>query len=1402
MTVSISSHRRRLIICLLILISINSTAVLSQKSLSGNLNQPKSHVVTIGLDRVTVDDITGFNKGDTILLIQMQGVKITIAPVYGSLQDKYGEPGMHEFLIISAVNVVPKEIVFSRNILKIYDFRGNIQIVRVPYYNSVIITGTLSCDPWNQVTKSGGVLALIVGRRLNLKANIDVSGKGFKGGNDAVGEGICYSVNAGLYGNSYYNSSFLNAGFKGEGIANFTEFNQPLDPAYMKGLGANWNGGGGGNAKFSGGGGGSNLGAGGIGGSEYCFPPVNGAAGGAIAGHPLIPNRIYFGGGGGASTSLTGLSPSGGNGGGVVIIVTDTIIGSGGKILSNGGNGGRAVIDGGSGGGGGGGSIALSSNSYGSTPLEFSVLGGNGGDNPGNFGEGGGGGGGLLYISTNTTGNVSFYINGGLPGNNPASTALSGGAGGKKTGFNAILNGFLFNSIRSVITGDTIDYVCSNMLPPKITGTKPVGGTAPYTYIWEKSYDQIIWTLLTNNTDPKDYSPTVNESATVFFRRTIIDSSIPSNLTDYSKVVKIVVQPFIKNNIIGTSDTICFAQDPPAFSSKATLQDGNGIYAFNWEVSLNNSLFNLPANANISEGYIPPPALKITSWYRRTVTSGRCIDSTAIVKITVIDTVQNNKILNYPTDICFGMTFTNLLATTTLTFPALGGGDNIYSIKWESKINGTGWGPAPGVSNADGYNPGELPQRVPFNEYYFRRVVYSGSNDVCVNTSNIVLLKDFPVLINNTITSNQTICSGVTPAKLIGSTPLNGNGVYNYAWQDSTKSHIWTDISGAVSIDYQPPVLTDTTRYRRIVSSSACSDISKSIIVNVHKPITNYNISLLAAGFSDTTICSGQTPHLLIGTAATGGTTISGGYSYQWKFSLNNTNFTSVSVGGTGLTYQPPALTINTYYKREVISGACTELSNSISVTVLSLISNNTISVNQTICFNSAPVALSGTAPLGGAGVGTYTYYWEQSTDNGTTWTGAAGTNNSASGGYSPPALNIPMKYRRTVTSGLSGCCTHISNIIDISIYPPLPTGKITNIADTIICGDSQVLLKIELTGAAPWKVTYRENSVDGPVTPVSGNKVTLPVNPASPVALNSFTYLISKVEDKNGCSATSLSGTKKATVYRVPSANGGPDQIVCGPIVTLTATPSVGSGLWYYPGAVVGSTINKPTVTLTIDSTFAGANISHKFYWEETNWQCKNKDSVNVSFDKRISSINAGPDTSLYSFDNIYHMVASPVQKWEEGFWSPPLRGSGDFSINSDNRAVVANLSKGVNTFLWTIRNGECKREDQVTVNVNNLEIPQGFSPNNDPGGYNNTFVVRGLDLPNQTAELKIVNGAGAEVFTTTNRDGEIWTDWDGKNSNGFDLPEGTYYYLLKIISNGNKQIFRKSGFIILKRY
>jgi hypothetical protein len=1220
MTGIVLRNCRRVILSMLLLCYC-STVLLSQKSLSGNINQPSTHVSNIGIDRVTVDNVSGFSVGDTILLIQMQGVKILTASNYGNLQDKVGEPGMHEFMIILSINGGTREIVFRNNILKTYDILGNLQILRVPYYNSATITGKLFCSPWDTLTKSGGVLSLIVARTLTLNADIDVSGLGFKGGYDAKGDGICWNTNTVLYGREYFSGSFTNAGFKGEGVANLSEFNQPLGEGFMKGLGNNWTGGGGGNGRYSGGGGGSNRGAGGTGGNEDCYPPLQGGNGGLIANYPSLLERIYMGGGGGASTSsLTGSSSYGGNGGGIVIIVAGAISGNGGNILANGSSGGNETGTGGSGGGGAGGSIALSVNNYGSTPMTLSVAGGNGGNNPGTFGEGGGGSGGLIFVIPNTPGNVTNSYNGGLAGNNPISSASPGASGEVRQLFKAILNGFLFNSLSSSISGTQVDAVCSNMPPPKIIGTRPVGGTGPYTYLWEKSYNLVTWIPLINDTDPNDYTPpALPETATYWIRRTITDSSVPVALVDISKPVNVIVQPNIKNNIVGTSDSICYAQNPPAFTSKATLLDGNGIYDFNWKVSLDSSLFTIPSNPHVSDGYTPPPALTKTSWYKRIVTSGKCIDSTAIVKITVLDTIRNNKILNSPPDICFGSSFINITATTTSSSPVLTGGDNLYRFKWESNINNGGWGPATGVGNGPGYNPTELPQRIPSNQYIFRRVVYSGSNNVCSSTSNAVLLKDFPVISNNTVTPVSPVCSGFQPANLVGSkTPVLAGGdlSYAYSWMDSTKSHSWAVISGATNADYQPPVLTDTTSYRRVVISSACQDISKSVRVIVHKPILNNTITLLGGGVSQT-ICNNQVPLSLQGPLVTGGTGIPGDYAYLWKYSPDDAVFTAVPAGGTTPVYAPPALTSTTYYRRDVISGACSVSSNSIPITVLPLITNNIISGNSRVCYSRIPDIITGAALAGGSGV--YKYFWEQSTDGGTQWNPATGTNTSAT--YQGPALFAAIKYRRNVTSGLNDCCSSISNVFDIGI-DPLPS-----------------------------------------------------------------------------------------------------------------------------------------------------------------------------------SPVNAGRDTMIYSVEKIYHMKALPPLTGEKGAWKVLNNGTSSIDDTTSSVTTVRNLVLGNNSFLWTISLGICKLKDSVTIELLKDFIPQGFSPNGD--AYNNTFIIEGLNLEDNYVDLSIVNGAGTEVFSTSNRNGQKWKDWDGKNSKGLDLSEGTYYYMLKIAPvKQSSMVFKKSGFIILKRY
>jgi gliding motility-associated-like protein len=1412
MTGRILSLNKRLLFSLLILMSIGGTALAFQTKVNGVINI-YGRVTGIGTDYVIVSDPVQFSRftvGDTVLIIQMKGIhaNATESISFGGLENYVGSPGKYEFIIIQSTDGGLKKIIFRNNLVKSYDVSGDVQIIKTPSYNSVLVDADLTSTPWDSVNKIGGVLTMIVGRTIKLNANIDVTGKGFLGGGTVPGLGFCINADPLKYNKYSYHLNTDSSGMKGEspvskGFLSFLVPQVAIFPSYFKGKGPNFTGGGGGNGIFSGGGGGANYGSGGRGGKEKgaCLPtyiPADGGSGGKQIEFTVLAGGIFFGAGGGSSTNYSGSTPTpGGNGGGIIIILCDTIIGNGKIIKAEGAGASGASGNAGAGGGGGGGSIALYLSSFSESNITLSAKGGKGGDNAGTFGEGGGGGGGLIWINSITIpANVTQTIAGGLVGTRSGTSSGTGGAPGKsQNDFVALLNGFLFNSIRSSVSGDQVDSICSNMIPKPITGTNPVGGSGSYTYLWQKSYN--LSGLPTNipSSNNLNYSPASLETNTVYFRRVVRDDA--TSLTDTSKWVKIIVQPFIKNNIIGTSDTICFAQDPQPFSSKAILQDGNGKYDYKWQVSLDNTLFNLPVNLYSSEGYTAPPALGVTSWYRRTVTSGRCIDSTAIVKITVLDSISNNKILNSPPDICYGMSFTDLSATTS---PALAGGDNAYLFKWESSVNGTTWVTATGVNNGIGYNPDELSPSYPGNEYY-RRIVYSGKHNVCINMSTPVLLKDFPVLTNNTISSDQTIGHDSIPLTLTGSLPANGNGSYTYLWYYKTSILPWTIATGINnSINYSPSALTDTTWYRRVVNSSACSDISNTIVVKVHKTIINNSIAFTSAAVEDT-ICDGSTPAIFKGTIPSGGSGIPGDYSFQWYYSLNNAVWNPVAAGGTSQDYQPGALTATTYFRRNVSSPIVTPTSvsksNVIKITVLPLISNFNIASSQTICFGTIPAVLQGVSLTGGDNI--YRFKWQDST-NVAGWTDITG---GTTGTYQPPNLTLPAKYRRFVYSGNNNCCANISNTLSIGINA-LPTGTITTTTDTTVCEGSQIPVKLHLTGSSKWKVTYTENGTTVTINKILAADTTLFFKPATANSSAIFNYALSSVQDNNTCLATSLTGTRKLTIYKIPNAIAGSNAAICGPDYSLNAIPSVGLGTWSWakisttaiPGSATFSPyINSPNAKVSIDSVTAAWDLEnkYKFIWKEANWLCTDKDSVVITFNKRTGLVDAGPDRDLYSFDNIDTLKALK-----------PLVGNGLWAVISGgatitNDSIVTNLTPGENKFEWTVTNGVCVSKDQAIINVFELKIPEGFSPNSDL--INDEFLIQGLDLAYNEVTLRILNSAGTEVFFTSNENGNTWTNWNGEGSSG-TLPEGTYYYLMTIKSKRNSTTLSKSGFIILKRY
>lgn len=80
-------------------------------------------------------------------------------------------------------------------------------------------------------------------------------------------------------------------------------------------------------------------------------------------------------------------------------------------------------------------------------------------------------------------------------------------------------------------------------------------------------------------------------------------------------------------------------------------------------------------------------------------------------------------------------------------------------------------------------------------------------------------------------------------------------------------------------------------------------------------------------------------------------------------------------------------------------------------------------------------------------------------------------------------------------------------------------------------------------------------------------------------------------------------------------------------------------------------------------------------------------------------------------------------------------------------------------------------------------LKFYSAFSPNND--GKNDVWEIDNIIAEvNQINEVRIVNRWGVEVRSFKNYDNTSRV-WDGKNENGKDLTEGTYYYVVSIKEN-----------------
>jgi gliding motility-associated-like protein len=1343
-------------------------------------------VAQVSGDRVKVQntaDLDSILPGDKVVLVQMTGgQKEYLDPdVRSDIFSYIRQCGKFEILQVKEVLKVPDTlVVFTHSVINAYDNGEKIQLVRMLERKKILVDQKITARKWDGNT--GGIIALIGTDTIDLKADIDASGSGFRGGQPEDFNPVnCRPYDLYEDTTNWTEAETGRAGHKGEGI---------LSVAYgfTKGTNEGLNGGGGGFGQFSGGGGGSNYKGGGEGGRQACYTNTAVADGGFNQFddyyrifYNTSTRRIMMGGGGGAGTensSVGRVATPGGDGGGIIILVTETLLGNGGALRSNGQNV-TGVSNASGGGGGAGGTILVDAAAYnGSFTVE--AKGGNGGSTGDNCtGAGGSGSGGVLWHSKfeffpGATVNVNYsagtrgYSNSTLC-NTTFLLGKTGGPGNREDSLLLILNGFLFNTIHGK------DTVCAGLQPKLIKGSSPKGGDGNYAYKWEQSPDEITWATATDTWDQKNYQPPAL-TQTTYYRRIVTSEEI----VDSSMSVKIYVYPAITGNTIAGTDTICYnlpagqliGTTPPALSG------GNGSFAYQWFNSPNGTTWDIISQGNATSANYDPGQLTATRLYRRVVQSTPyCSHTSSPVTVTVLPSITLNSFYTPDTMIC------QSLGSGKLNVKKPGGGEqNEYRFSWLQKSVSSAWSMIAGAVDTF-YNPGALDETM-----RYKRIVYSGNDDACIDTSAEKLVTVLDSISNNQLVIDPVrYCAGDTPSQINGSTPTGGDGSYVYQWQIDT-SGTWNIIDGAIYENHSPQMVETNTQFRRLISSGelkvaglyACHSTSPVLSLEVIPYIINH------LGLEDQTLCQHNTPLPFDPDTASGGY---GNITYQWMIQEEGSTLWNNAPGTSTLSdYVPGSLEKTTFFVRNSFSDICEQPSDTITVTVYPVISNNSITGTPAVytCYNSTET-LRGPGYSGGSGIpGDYAFLWQMSTDN-IAWNPASSNTANNQENFETSALTESLLLRRIVYSSATGKeCSDTSDPVTVRINS-LPTGDVVASFDTVCMGGSVDIQFTVSGGHGYWDVTVGEGAFKDSTDniPTATGSITLQFDQDQDRIIRML-----KIRDDSLCYAdpSAFLNEVAVKVHEIPEADAGPGGEICGNQFALNAAaiPSEYKGLWTVPGGTFADKTSPATV-VTLDHYG-----KEYIVWTVNNWHCSDWDTAGVLFWQQPVEIEAGPRQELeFVYSTLLEATPPAVGK---GIWKV-VEGTGILSDDTLYNTSITELS-AKNLIRWTIKNGICPTiKDSVEIMVKMLEVPKGFTPNGD--GTNDEFRI-----PAEYAEkiaIKIFSRTGVLVYESDDYTNSEF--WKGTGKNDLDLPEGTYFYIMDIWVKGKTESMNFKSFVEILR-
>jgi gliding motility-associated-like protein len=957
--------------------------------------------------------------------------------------------------------------------------------------------------------------------------------------------------------------------------------------------------------------------------------------------------------------------------------------------------------------------------------------------------------------ATPTSGStLLWYNNPGLTGGSATAPTPSTAAGGtthyyvtQQNAYNCLSNAANITvSVTASIMGNAItadQTICSGTSATTLTSAALSGGNNSFSYQWESSPDGVSWANATGAATGASYSPGAI-TATRYYRRKVSSGACSE---DISNVVVITVQPGLSGTAITANQNICQGTTPALLSGN-TITGATGSYTYTWESSLNGTSWSSLGAAGAD---YQPTAPAVTTFYRRTVTSGSCT-AVSSVTVTVTPTVGNATIGSAQT-ICTGST-ANILSGAAPT-----GGNGVFSYQWQSSPDGSSWANAGGASTGISYAPGAITATT-----YYRRNASSGS---CILVpSNSIMITVLPALTNTGISADQAICENNPTALLHGALPAGGNGSYTYTWESSVNNTTWTPITGSNTQDYTPPVLHTTTFYRRTVLSDMCNATSSSVKITIYNTPTAGTLSQTAVNTcygSDVTLSTSG----FVGTVKTWQTNATPSNPLSWvdvpASAGSSVTFTSVQ---------------NSFAARVIVQqdGGCGNEATSVSIPVTVSIPTvpGTTASDATVCINSN----NGTVNLSGQ-TGNVVR-WEASTNNGNSWSTISNTTTA----HTYHNLTTTTLFRAIVQSGF--CSQQSSTSTRITVVPNLTPSNAGT--DQSLCAQAG----ITLNGNNPAVGTGMWTQTGGPAATIANPLLS---NTTISGIQNGQVYKFTWTITGPGC-PSSADEVQVVNTPPITAASAGPDQLVCsfvGPTESITlagntlVNPAFETGTWSLvsvnPAGTSPAIANIHTPNSSFNFSRAGA---YTLRWTINNGACASTNDqvvVNV-FDKPVT----GPLTPSATVGCIGNDITvttgntlrGVISKWQYNFTTLTSQTWTDTAV-TNNSIVFTNVQRSFNVRMITISAGAamgCSISDTSAVPV---EIIPDFS---------NDIDTTPLSVcPGQSISIAGQLPSGAyNVFAyqwQQSKDGKTgWTDIPGQTFTNLNMiPLATSYVRRMVI-------------------